>query len=65
MSTDEASRVQGHIARMTLPEQTNCFHCGMPNWGDSSQHAWCKEGMSIGEYNRAHRKRTFERLQAA
>jgi hypothetical protein len=34
-------------------DPANCFHCGRPNYGDTAQHIWCKEGMSISEYNRA------------
>ena len=52
----EAGVVEGRIRKMTPPrEKTNCFHCGLPNWGDAIEHVWCREGMTIGEYNRAHR----------
>jgi hypothetical protein len=52
----EAGVVEGHIRKMMPPrEKTNCIHCGLPNWGHAIEHVWCREGMSIGEYNRAHR----------
>jgi hypothetical protein len=31
------------------------LYCGRPNYGDTAQHIWCKEGMSISEYDRARR----------
>jgi hypothetical protein len=52
----EAGVVEGHIRKMMPPrEKTNCFHCGLPNWSDAIEHVWCREAMTIGEYNRAHR----------
>jgi hypothetical protein len=36
-------------------DPANCFHYGRPNYGDTARHIWCKEGMSINEYNRVHR----------
>jgi hypothetical protein len=52
----EAGMVEGRIRKIMPPrENTNCFHCGLPNWGDAIEHVWCREGMTIGEYNRAHR----------
>jgi hypothetical protein len=52
----ETGVVEEHIRKMMPPrEKTTCFHCGLPNWGDAIEHVWCREGMSIGEYNRANR----------
>jgi hypothetical protein len=56
LTNREAGMVEGKLRKLAPAEESGaCFHCGLPNWGDLKQHPWCKEGMSIGEYNRVNR----------